>query len=71
MNLNLFQHCVDGYVGASAAHPCAAVNDDGAAVRRVCLDRLPDVPQNRKWVARHSVVGPAGVVELLDLALAD
>ena len=42
-----------------------------AAVARVGFHRLPDEGENGQRVARNPVVGPARVVELLDLALAD
>ena len=67
----LLQHGVDGDVSSGPTDPGAAVDDDGAAVDGVGLDRLPDVGQDWQWVARNPVVGPARVVELLDLALAD
>ena len=66
----LLQHGVDGDVSSGPTDPGAAVDDDGAAVDGVGLDRLPDVGQDWQWVAGHAVVGPARVVELLDLAQA-
>ncbi len=47
------------------------MDNDGSAVAGIGLDRLPDVGQHGQRVTRHAVVGPAGVVELLDLTLAD
>ena len=71
MNPYLFKHRIDGDVGACASYSCAAVNDDGSAFRRVSLHGFADVSQNRERVARNTVVGPAGVVKLLDFALAN
>ena len=69
--MHLFKHRVDSDVRSRSADAGAAVDDDRAAVARVGFHRLPDEGENRQRVARNPVVGPACVVELLDLALAD
>ena len=47
------------------------MDDDGPAVWWVGLHRLPDEGENGQRVTRNPVVGPARVVKLLHLALAD
>ena len=67
--VHLLQHRINGDVGACASNTGAAVNNDGPPVGRVSLQGLPNVRQYGEGMTGYPVIGPAGVVKLVDFAL--
>ena len=63
---NLLEHRVDDDVRARAAHTRGAVHNDGAARLGIAGRRTADEGENRQGKQRHAMVGPVGVMKLMN-----